>query len=41
MPCRGVRARMELIQAAALALIFINLGIPPLVILANIYGLPL
>ncbi len=39
-PYRGVRARMELIQAAALGLIFINLGIPPLVTLANIYGLP-
>ncbi len=41
MPYRGARARMELIQAAALGLIFINLGLPPLVILANIYGLPL
>jgi len=36
----GVRARMEMIQAAALALIFVNLGVPPLVTLANIYGLP-
>ncbi len=41
MPYRGVRARMELVQTAALALIFINLGLPPLVILANVYGLPL
>jgi hypothetical protein len=41
MPYRGVRTRMELIQAAALALIFVNLGLPPLVVLANIYGLPL
>ncbi len=39
-PYRGIRSRMELIQAAALALIFINLGLPPLVTLANIYGLP-
>lgn len=40
MPYRGVRTRMELVQTAALAMIFINLGIPPLVTLANVYGLP-
>ncbi len=40
LPYRGVRTRMELVQAAALGLIFVNLGIPPLVTLANIYGLP-
>ena len=40
LPYRGVRTRMELVQAAALTLVFINLGIPPLVTLANVYGLP-
>jgi len=40
LPHLGARARLELIQAAALALIFVNLGIPPLATLANIHGLP-
>jgi hypothetical protein len=35
----GVRTRLELIGIAAMALIFLNLSMPPLVTLANIYGL--
>ena len=35
----GVRSRLELVGIAALALIFLNLSMPPLVTLANIYGL--
>jgi hypothetical protein len=38
-PIRGARARFELVQAMALALIFMNLGVPPLMTLANVYGL--
>lgn len=38
-PRLGVRTRLELVAAMALAMIFVNLGIPPLVTLANIYGL--
>jgi hypothetical protein len=39
LPFRGVRARLELLQAACLALLFFKLGMPPLITLANVYGL--
>jgi hypothetical protein len=39
MPFRGVRARLELLQVACLALLFFKLGMPPLITLANVYGL--
>ncbi len=39
LPFRGTRDRLELLQAACLALIFFKLGMPPLIMLANIYGL--
>lgn len=39
LPMTGTRARLELLQAACLALIFFKLGMPPLITLANVYGL--
>jgi len=39
LPYKGARDRLELLQTACLALIFFKLGMPPLITLANIYGL--
>ncbi len=39
MPYRGTRSRLELLQAAFLAVIFFKTSMPPLLTLASIYGL--
>ncbi|MGL4636289.1 MAG: hypothetical protein ACRCWF_09930 [Beijerinckiaceae bacterium] len=39
LPLTGARARFELVQAACLALVFFNISMPPLIILARVYGL--
>jgi hypothetical protein len=38
-PMKGTRARFELLQAACLLFVFINLTMPPLVTLVRIHGL--
>jgi hypothetical protein len=39
MPYKGTRARLELLQAAFLAMIFFKTSMPPLLTLASIYGI--
>jgi hypothetical protein len=39
MPYRGTRSRLELLQAAFLAMIFFKTSMPPLLTLASIYGI--
>jgi hypothetical protein len=39
MPYKGTRARLELLQAAFLAVIFFKISMPPLLTLASIYGI--
>ena len=39
MPYKGTRSRLELLQAAFLAVIFFKTSMPPLLTLASIYGI--
>jgi hypothetical protein len=39
MPYKGTRSRLELLQAAFLAMIFFKTSMPPLLTLASIYGI--
>ncbi len=39
MPYKGTRSRLELLQAAFLAVIFFKTGMPPLLTLASVYGI--